>query len=83
MPKKNQLRARVRYVKDYKITLSKTAEVYLLETYDEQFGWCVNTIYPLEKRENAKETEGCDYVHFSLVKRIGELLFLGYEFTTM
>ena len=43
--------------------------------------WGLNSFYPLVKREGATIEEEQNFVHFSIINRINELIQLGYKIT--
>lgn len=77
MMPKQKLQARVRYDKHY-VWNGGEHEAYVVETYDPEFGWCLSSAYALQAK--AGETE-CNYVHFSLISKMAQLMALGYEVT--
>lgn len=76
MAKKERL-ARVRYDKEYNMC-GKTVEAYVLETYDPEYGWCLNRASGFVKKPGAAEAE---YIHYSFIVEIMKLLSLGYKFS--
>ena len=49
MAKKQERIARVRYDRSYRIGNSEPREAFVIETYDQEFGWCMNQAFPLEE----------------------------------
>jgi len=68
--------ARIRYEKEYNFG-DKVMEAYVLETYDPEYGWCLNRACGFQKKPGDTEAE---YIHFSLIVEIMKLLSLGYKF---
>lgn len=68
--------ARIRYDKEYNMG-GKIVEAYVLETYDAEYGWCLNRASAFQKIPGTEEAE---YIHYSLVVEIMKLLSLGYKF---
>ena len=64
--------ARIRYIKN------EEREGYLIELLDEN-EWGLNSFYPLTRRENAREEEEKDFVHFGILSTINELQKLNFK----
>ena len=64
--------ARIRYIKN------EEREGYLVELLDDN-EWGLNSFYPLVRRENAREEEEKDFVHFGILSTINELQKLNFR----
>ena len=69
---KNEKIARIRYIKN------EEREGYLVELLDDT-EWGLNSFYPLVRRENAREEEEKDFVHFGILSTINELQKLNFR----
>lgn len=73
--KKNELLARVRYVNYGKPTGPKgETEAYNVETYDPEYGWCLDTAYFFSKSALWPEA---NYVSAEIVTHIFRLMHMG------
>lgn len=68
------MKARIRYQQE----TEKEREGYSVELWLDD-DWCFDSFYPLVRRENAKEEEERNFVHFKLVNKINELQQYGYK----
>ena len=64
--------ARIRYIKN------EEREGYLVEILSDN-EWGLNSFYPLVRRENAREEEEKDFVHFGILSTINELQKLNFR----
>ena len=69
---KNEKIARIRYIKN------EEREGYLVEILSDN-EWGLNSFYPLVRRENAREEEEKDFVHFGILSTINELQKLNFR----
>jgi hypothetical protein len=65
-------KARIRYIN------TEEREGYIVELMTEE-GWDFSKFFPLVRRENAREEEEKNFVHFSLLNEIRELNEYGYK----
>lgn len=69
-------KARIRYINDDK------REGYAVEILSQEkfnFEWGLDSFYPLVRREGCDENEERNFVHFSLINKIGDLNRMGYK----
>lgn len=75
--KKNELLARIRYVNHFKPAGPKgETGGYAIETYDPEFGWCLDTEYFFSKSALWPDA---DYVSAEIVAHIFRLKHLDYH----
>lgn len=69
---KEEKLARISYINN------EEREGYLVEILSDN-EWGLNSFYPLVRRENAREEEEKDFVHFGILNKINELQQLNYR----
>ena len=69
---KEEKLARISYINN------EEREGYLVEILSDN-EWGLNSFYPLVRRENAREEEEKDFVHFGILNKINELQRLNYK----
>ena len=62
-----------------RISYDEENDEYVLETYDEEYGWGFCCSSKCVRREGAEQGEGTNFVHFTLIKEIMNALHLGYQ----
>ena len=69
---KEEKLARISYINN------EEREGYLVEILSDN-EWGLNSFYPLTRRENAREEEEKDFVHFGMLSTINELQKLNFR----
>ena len=69
---KEEKLARISYINN------EEREGYLVEILSDN-EWGLNSFYPLTRRENAREEEEKDFVHFGILNTINELQKLNFR----
>ena len=57
------------------------AESFVLETWDEEYGWCVHTISSLRKCVEFPDAKEREFINYSFMMEIFRLQRLGYTVT--
>lgn len=85
MAKKQELIARVRYIKG-KPEAERTGkwndeEQFAIEVYDAEYKeWSLDSAYPLVHAQEYPDQTEANFLRFSMVQRIIELISWGYKF---
>lgn len=85
MAKKQELVARVRYIKG-KPEAERTGkwndeEQFAIEVYDAEYNeWSLDSAYPLVHAQEYPDQKEANFLRFSMVQRIIEMISWGYKF---
>lgn len=69
------MRARITYHPDYNGREGYTVEILTPD------GWGLDTFFPLVERKGNLKDEDKNFVHFSMINKISELIEFGYKIT--
>ena len=85
MAKKKELKARVRYNRGLPGVLPDKGEhaldeeSFVLETWDDEYGWSINTIATLRNCKEFPDSKDREFIHYGFMMDLFRLQHLGYR----